>query len=106
MKGEVSLSVYVKNVSRLVVKVFKINARAYFRSKLQEVSTSLELDGLTPHEEFVLVRTHAVMHKHNAIHTDTRTHACTHTTPHTHRITRLLALCSALNERFRSSRSP
>jgi hypothetical protein len=51
VKDDVSLDVWVKNVSSLVVKVFKVNTRGYYRSKLTEVDAGLELDGLTAHEE-------------------------------------------------------
>jgi hypothetical protein len=48
---DVKLELMVKNVKSMLVKLFKINARSYYRSKQREVDTSVPLDGLTPHEE-------------------------------------------------------
>jgi len=39
----VNLSVYVKNVDRLVVKVFQINTRSYYRQNLREVADDINL---------------------------------------------------------------
>ena len=42
----VSLDLYVKNVGTLIVKVFEINTRNYYRENLREVNTDINLDGL------------------------------------------------------------
>lgn len=39
----VALEVWVKNVPRLLVKVYEINARAYYTSKLAEVPNDIDL---------------------------------------------------------------
>ncbi|MCB9712351.1 MAG: hypothetical protein H6712_00740 [Myxococcales bacterium] len=48
---EVSLTLDVKNVSTLVVKVFEINTLSYFLVEGSEVDTSIDLDGLVASEE-------------------------------------------------------
>ena len=47
----VSLDVHVKNVSKLLVKVFHINTESFSRQNLREVNTDIELDGLVPNQE-------------------------------------------------------
>jgi len=49
--GAVSLDVDVKNVETLLVKVFEINTRNFYRRKQQEIDTSINLDGLVANEE-------------------------------------------------------
>ena len=80
VKEPVELAVFVKNVPQLLVKVFKINTTAFYRSQKREVrvfpylsvsarhslatflfaqntqiDAAIDLDGLTAHEETVLV---------------------------------------------------
>lgn len=43
----VALDVTIKNVEKLIVKIYQINALNYYRSESRELSTDLELDGLT-----------------------------------------------------------
>jgi len=50
----VTLEVDVKNVRELQVKVFRINAVAYFLARGVEVDTSLDLDGMVAQDERVL----------------------------------------------------
>ncbi len=47
----VSLELVVKNVTTLVVKVFEINAFAYYQSQAREIDGSLDLDGLVASDE-------------------------------------------------------
>jgi hypothetical protein len=47
----VSLDVDVKNVGTLLVKVFEINTRNFYRRKQQEIDTAINLDGLVANEE-------------------------------------------------------
>lgn len=47
----VSLTVDIKNVPSLVVKLFKINALAYYRLNHHDVNTGVDLDGLVAAEE-------------------------------------------------------
>ena len=42
----VKLTVHLKNVQKLLVKVYRINTENYYRSTGQEVDTSINLDGL------------------------------------------------------------
>ncbi|MDX1565235.1 MAG: hypothetical protein R3236_07515, partial [Phycisphaeraceae bacterium] len=42
----VAVDLNVKNVKTLLIKVFRINERNYYRDKNQEVSTAINLDGL------------------------------------------------------------
>jgi hypothetical protein len=49
--ASVSLEVDVKNVSKLLVKVFEINALNYYRSQQSEVNTDINLDGLVANHE-------------------------------------------------------
>ncbi len=48
---DVSLTVDVKNVKSLIVKVYEINARNYYRENLREIDTDLNLDGLVANNE-------------------------------------------------------
>ena len=47
----VSLDLDVKNVSTLIVKVFEINTKNYYRDQRREVDTDINLDGLVPNFE-------------------------------------------------------
>lgn len=47
----VKLQLHVKNVRSLLVKVFEINTRNYYREQQREVNTDINLDGLVATEE-------------------------------------------------------
>ena len=47
----VSLELDVKNVEKLIVKVYELNTFNYYRDHLREVDTDINLDGLVPNEE-------------------------------------------------------
>lgn len=47
----VKLDLFVKNVDKLIVKVFEINTFNYYRDKKTEVGTAINLDGLVASEE-------------------------------------------------------
>ncbi len=47
----VSLNLEIKNVSTLIVKVYEINTRNYYRENLREVNTDINLDGLVANWE-------------------------------------------------------
>jgi hypothetical protein len=49
--ADVRLVVHVKNVPELVVKVFRINALAYFLARGAEIDTSVDLDGMVASDE-------------------------------------------------------
>lgn len=49
--SKVTLKVEVKNVSKLIVKLFEINTLRYYRDNLQEIPSDISLDGLVPSEE-------------------------------------------------------
>jgi len=57
--SNVSLDVHVKNVETLLVKVFEINTKNFYRQKLQEINTDVNLDGLVANQEQVLQYTEA-----------------------------------------------
>ncbi|MBN2583267.1 MAG: hypothetical protein JXL80_09370, partial [Planctomycetes bacterium] len=50
----VGLDLHVKNVDKLIVRVFEINAANYYRTNGEEVNTDINLDGLVPNEEQVV----------------------------------------------------
>ncbi len=47
----VSLDLYVKNVSTLIVKVFEVNTQNFYRENLTEIGTEINLDGLVANSE-------------------------------------------------------
>lgn len=47
----VSLDLDIKNVGTLIVKVFEINTRNFYRENLREVNTDINLDGLVANQE-------------------------------------------------------
>ena len=49
----VRLNVHVKNVGKLIVKVFHINTVNYYREKQKEVNTDVALDGLVANQETI-----------------------------------------------------
>jgi hypothetical protein len=51
---EVSVTVFLKNTPRLIVKIYEINALNFFLTQKRELNTDLKLDGLVAHTE----RTH------------------------------------------------
>lgn len=51
----VALDLFVKNVPTLIVKVFEINTRNWYRTHKTEINTDINLDGLVANEE----QTHA-----------------------------------------------
>jgi hypothetical protein len=50
----VSLGLWTKNIDKLMIKEFEINAFNYYTKNKQEVSTAIELDGLTATRERVI----------------------------------------------------
>jgi hypothetical protein len=51
---KVNLKLWTKNVDKLMIKEFEINAFNYYIKNRQEVSTAIELDGLTATRERVI----------------------------------------------------
>ncbi|MCG3181905.1 MAG: hypothetical protein BIFFINMI_04345 [Phycisphaerae bacterium] len=49
----VSLDLFVKNVPKLILKVYQVNALNYYRDNLREVDTDISLDGLVANSEQV-----------------------------------------------------
>ena len=43
IEDEVQLDLYVKNVKRLMVKVFEINTHGYYRTHLSEIPADINL---------------------------------------------------------------
>jgi hypothetical protein len=54
LEEAIALDVDVKNISELVVKVFRIDPIAYFQHQKREVNTDLDLDGLAASHELVI----------------------------------------------------
>eukprot|EP01135_Chromosphaera_perkinsii_P000481 Nk52_evm35s96 gene=Nk52_evmTU35s96 len=50
----VEISLEIKSVGDVVVKVFHINEKNYYTKHLKEISLDIELTGIVPREEFVL----------------------------------------------------
>jgi hypothetical protein len=50
----VKLDLHVKNVPQLLIKVFEVNTRAVYRTRLSEVDTDINLDGLVANSERVI----------------------------------------------------
>ena len=55
---DVSLSLNLKNVPNLIVKIFEINTGNYYRTRGKEVDTDINLDGLVPNFEETLYERH------------------------------------------------
>ncbi|NLI76920.1 MAG: hypothetical protein GX442_10830 [Candidatus Riflebacteria bacterium] len=53
VRDPITFDVAVKNVTQLIVKIYRINTRAWYRARLEEVGTDLDLDGLVANEEKV-----------------------------------------------------
>jgi transcription termination factor NusB len=49
----VRLDLYVKNVPSLIVKIYEINAKSFYRNNLREIDTDINLDGLVANSEKV-----------------------------------------------------
>jgi hypothetical protein len=47
----VKLDLFVKNVPQLLIKVFEVNTRTVYRTRLMEVDTDINLDGLVANSE-------------------------------------------------------
>ncbi|WP_254507916.1 hypothetical protein [Anatilimnocola floriformis] len=47
----VALDLHIKNAGTLIVKVFELNTKNFYRSNLREVDTDINLDGLVPNYE-------------------------------------------------------
>lgn len=47
----VQLDLHVKNTGTLIVKIFELNTKNFYRSQLREVDTDINLDGLVPNFE-------------------------------------------------------
>ena len=52
-KQAATIEVNIKNVSNLIVKVYRINALNFYKDQRRNVSTGINLDGLIPNEEMV-----------------------------------------------------
>jgi hypothetical protein len=60
---EVSLELNIKNVDRLLVKTFMIDAENYYRQFNRNVNTDIDLDGLMPNDEDVFTYTETPLHR-------------------------------------------
>ena len=59
----VGLDVYVKNVESLIIKVFEINTRSYYRQYGREVNTDVDLDGLVANQQQTYTYTEPAMRR-------------------------------------------
>ena len=59
----VALDVWVKNVDRLLVKVFEIDTRNYYEQFNREINTAIDLDGLVANHEQVYTYTEAPLRR-------------------------------------------
>lgn len=50
LNDEVTLKVHLKNVPKLIIKVFEVNTLNYYRNRNDEVSTDIDLDGLVAND--------------------------------------------------------
>ncbi len=50
-QDKVAVDLYTKNINKLIVKVFEVNAFNYYRKYGQEIDTNISLDGLVPNFE-------------------------------------------------------
>ena len=47
----VQIDLFTKNIDKLIVKVFEVNAFNYYRKNQREIDTNINLDGLVPNFE-------------------------------------------------------
>lgn len=59
----VSLDLHIKNVSKLIVKVFEINTQTYYRATGREIDTDINLDGLVANHEQTFTYTDAALRR-------------------------------------------
>lgn len=50
----IELNVRIKNVKKLIIKIYKLNLVNYYRENLSEVSTAIDLDGLVANHERIV----------------------------------------------------
>jgi len=60
----VGLDVAVKNIEKLIVKIYEINTTAYYRQNMKEVSTDIDLDGLVPNHQRALAYKQPPLRRH------------------------------------------
>ncbi len=60
---EVRLELWIKNVERLLVKVYSIDAKNYYQQFAREVNTDIDLDGLVPNHEEVYTYSEAPLRR-------------------------------------------
>lgn len=58
------LTVKIKNIKKLIVKIYKLNLPNYYRENSNEVSTAIDLDGLVANEELVFEYSHPSYQRH------------------------------------------
>lgn len=63
----VKLAVRVKNIKRLMVKIYKLNLANFYRENAQEVTVAVDLDGLVANEELVFDYDQAEYRRHDEI---------------------------------------
>lgn len=48
---QIAIDVRIKNVKKLIVKIYKLNLVSFYRENMSEVTTAIDLDGLVANEE-------------------------------------------------------
>ena len=66
VSDEVSLTVSLKNVKELIVKVYEINALNFYLDRKEEINTDIDLDGLVANEEKTYRYDEAPIRRHAA----------------------------------------
>ncbi len=61
----VAISVRIKNVSRLMLKIYKLNLANYYRNNNAEISTAIDLDGLVANDELSFDYPQPSYHRHD-----------------------------------------
>lgn len=59
----VKLTLWIKNVPQLRVKIYKINAEKYYQQYQRELNTDINLDGLVPHQAYQYTYTQAPLQR-------------------------------------------
>ncbi len=64
LDDKVSLEVELKNVDQLLVKIYQVNLRNYYRQHTQPLGTDIDLDGLVPNQQRQLTFTQPAQRRH------------------------------------------
>jgi predicted transcriptional regulator len=65
-EDKVNLDIELKNVEKLIVKLYQINTSNYYKQQKNQISSSLDLDGLVANHEEIKTFNHAPQIRHKA----------------------------------------